>query len=203
MVRCTSSTRVKAAHKAISCPCSLAAPRPCVPSNISSAVSACLRTSSRLCSRTCGVCANPSSFGQDSGLEQRWALSSGMHSLSWQQQHKLLTPDARVWCGDGEPEVQGLRVLGIPGHPAFVRSELRKKTVLHSVLFERILVQDLQSTWLLLLYCANPLEDVAQFEHDAATQSCLGSLAQVSARISPLYFFPLEVVGFEAAPGRR
>ena len=80
---------------------------------------------------------------------------------------QAVDPHARVWCGDGEPGV--------------VRSELRKKTVLRSVLFERIpAVQDLES-----LYCANtrasywlrgvPPEEVAQFasEHDAATQSCL------------------------------
>ena len=60
---------------------------------------------------------------------------------------QVVDPNARVWCGDGEFEVQGLRVLGIPiGNPAFVRSELRKKTVLHSVLLDRIpVVQDLQS----------------------------------------------------------
>ena len=60
-------------------------------------------------------------------------------------------------CGDGDLEVQGLRVLVIPiGNPAFVRSELRKKTVLHSVLLDRIpVVKDLLSAWLLVLYCAN------------------------------------------------
>ena len=103
---------------------------------------------------------------------------------------QVVDPDARVWCGDGELEVQGPRVLGIPiGNPAFAHSEPRKKTVLHSVLLNRTpVVQDLHNAWLLLLYCVNtranywlrgvPPEDVAQFasEHDVATQSCLSRL---------------------------
>ena len=119
--------------------------------------------------------------------------------------------NARVWCGDGELEVQGLRVLGIPiGNPAFVRSELRKKSVLHSVLLDRIpVVQDLQSAWLLLLYCANtranywlrgvPPEDVAQFasDHDVATQSCLSQLlgAGLTQDAQDLASLPLSLGG--------
>ena len=74
-----------------------------------------------------------------------------------------------------------------------MRSDLRKKTILHSVLLDRIpVVQDLQSAWLLLLYCTNtwanywlrgvPPEDVAQFasEHDVATQTCLSRLIGAS-----------------------
>ena len=78
-------------------------------------------------------------------------------ALSCKQQHKLLTP--MHGCG---AEMVSLRFRAsacsvIPiGNPAFVRSELRKKTVLHSVLLDRFpVVQDLQSAWLLLLYCAN------------------------------------------------
>ena len=103
-------------------------------------------------------------------------------------------PDARVWCGEGELEVH---------------SELRKKTVLHSVLLDRIpIVQDLQSAWLLLLYCANtlanwlrgvPPEDVAQFasEHDVATQSCLSRLlgARCTQDAQDLASLPLSTGG--------
>ena len=124
---------------------------------------------------------------------------------------QVVDPNARVWCGDGELEVQGLRVLGIPiGTPAFVRSELRKKSVLHSVLLDRIpVVQDLQSAWLLLLYCANtranywlrgvPPEDVAQFasDHDVATQSCLSQLlgAGLTQDAQDLASLPLSLGG--------
>ena len=101
-------------------------------------------------------------------------------------------------------------MLGIPiGNPAFVRSELRKKTVLHSVLLDRIpVVQDL-SAWLLLLYCAKtranywlrgvPPEDVAQFasEHDVATQSCLSRLlgAGLTQDAQDLASLPLSLGG--------
>ena len=71
---------------------------------------------------------------------------------------RLVKKDARVWTGDqGIPtNEQGIRVLGSPvGHPQFVQSFLRRKTAEHSVLLKRIpIVPDLQSAWLLLLYCA-------------------------------------------------
>ena len=92
-------------------------------------------------------------------------------------------PNARVGRRQGSSEEQGIRVLGIPiGHTDFVKAQLRATTVTHKTLFERIwCVQDLQSAWLLLLFCANtramcslrgvPPVEAAQFAaaHDDAT----------------------------------
>ena len=83
-----------------------------------------------------------------------------------------------------------IRVLGISiGHVDFVEAQLRGTTEKHRVLYERILqVQDLQSAWLLLLFCANsratyslrgiPPAETAQFAraHDNATWSCFTTL---------------------------
>ena len=90
---------------------------------------------------------------------------------------------ARVWRDEGPSHKQGLRVLGIPiGHVDFVQAQVRSTTEMHRDLHERLLsVQDLQSAWLLLLFCANdpatcslrgiPSSEVAFFEeaHDEAT----------------------------------
>ena len=50
-----------------------------------------------------------------------------------------------------------MKVLGTPlGHPAFVQSFLRAKTEDHALLLGRIpKVPDLQSAWLILLFCAS------------------------------------------------
>ena len=66
-------------------------------------------------------------------------------------------PDARVWKGDGPSHEQSIRVLGIPvGHDDFVQAQLQSTTEKHRTLFERLQsVQDPQSAWLLLLFCAN------------------------------------------------
>ena len=71
---------------------------------------------------------------------------------------KAVDPDAIVWRGDAElnPEDRGVVILVTPlGHEEFVRSHLAKKSVKHDQLVEKILlVPDLQSAWILLLYCA-------------------------------------------------
>ena len=76
---------------------------------------------------------------------------------SMQVAAQRVDPHARVWRGEGPSHEQGIRVLGIPiGHVDFVQAQLRSKTEMHRVLHERLLsVQDLQSAWLLLLFCAN------------------------------------------------
>ena len=98
-------------------------------------------------------------------------------------------PQARVWRG-GE---QGVRVLSIPiGHEEFVHAELRATTEKHRSLVERIsLVRDLQSAWLLLLFCANTrvtysaescqlrhssLQPLTMLPHGSVSRSFWGSL---------------------------
>ena len=69
-------------------------------------------------------------------------------------------PDAVVWKGDhtSPSDQQGLIVLGTPlGSVEFVQRELATISAKHQSLLDRILqVQDLQSAWLLLLFCAAP-----------------------------------------------
>ena len=78
-------------------------------------------------------------------------------------------------------------MLGIPvGHVEFVQAQLVSTTKKHATLYQRIQsVQDLQSAWLLLLFCVNtratyslrgiPPNEVAEFAaaHDEASWQCL------------------------------
>ena len=78
-------------------------------------------------------------------------------------------------------------------HEEYVQAELRATTEKHSILLDRIpLVQDLQSAWLLLLFCANtratcslrgiPPAETEQFAlaHDVATWRCFTRLWGIS-----------------------
>ena len=71
---------------------------------------------------------------------------------------RALNPDAVVWRGDHRLPVvqQGVVVLGSPvGHDEFIKAKLMSKVTEHQTLLERIpLVRDVQSAWLLLLFCA-------------------------------------------------
>ena len=51
---------------------------------------------------------------------------------------------------------QGIKVLGTPlGHRDFVRNHLERTSVDHQLLLDRIpMLEDLQSSWLLLVHCA-------------------------------------------------
>ena len=73
---------------------------------------------------------------------------------------QVADPDARVWFGDHALPLaeRGIRVLGTPlGHGSYVQAQLRSKAASHRVLLERIpAIPDLQSAWLLLLFCASP-----------------------------------------------
>ena len=67
---------------------------------------------------------------------------------------ELGSTDAPVWVGDPalSPEQQGLVALGVPcGHPAYVAAQLQA-TLLQGIRS----LPDLQSAWLLLLFCASP-----------------------------------------------
>ena len=97
-----------------------------------------------------------------------------------------------VWVGAWTlpPEQQGLVVLGAPlGTEAFVQRHLRDRRRNQDALLERIpTLGDLQSAWLLLLFCAStranyllrmlPPHCTADYsrEHDRAIASCLRTL---------------------------
>ena len=83
---------------------------------------------------------------------------AGVHELTMRA--RILDPNAVVWRGDVDldPSQRGLKVLGSPiGSDEFVRTQLRSMATKHATLLQRIpAVRDLQSAWLLLLFCAVP-----------------------------------------------
>ena len=70
----------------------------------------------------------------------------------------LETLGRRAWRGAGSGPVgeQGITILGTPlGHPCFVRASLEGRLAEQGTLLRRIPeIQDTQSAWLLLLFCA-------------------------------------------------
>ena len=103
-----------------------------------------------------------------SGVEPR-----GIETL--QAAAQLRDPDAVVWRGDTTlPEAeQGMKILGtLLGHPQFVQSFLRATNEAHAVLVDRIpAIPDLQSAWLVLLFCASSRANyLLSALHPAATQ---------------------------------
>ena len=98
------------------------------------------------------VCPHSGSLGEDTGLESRLSFSTCCQEM--QETAARLDPQARVWRGEGLLTQQWSRVLGIPSGPeerTFGRPQ--RNTELCSSGFR--LVRDLQSTWLLLFFCAN------------------------------------------------
>ena len=91
-------------------------------------------------------------------------------------------PSAVVWKGDPSLPVseQGLRILGTPlGHPEYVHDQLRRASADHRLFLERIpAVQDLQSAWLLLSYCAGTRANnlLRSIPPPMATTPCLSEL---------------------------
>ena len=105
---------------------------------------------------------------------------------------RAINPRAEVWFGgfDRPPEKRGIRVLGTPlGVAEYVRSQLDATEAAHQLLLHRIpAVQDLQTAWLLLLFCASSRatfylrvchpDDKEAFacQHDFHTWKCLSTL---------------------------
>ena len=105
---------------------------------------------------------------------------------------QIVNPRAKLCHGDldapaAEP---GVRVLGTPlGHRAYVEAQLQRTRDDHQQLLDGLpLVQNLQSAWLLLLFCAatranyflrvvHPFssESVAR-QHDTRVRQCFGAL---------------------------
>ena len=67
-------------------------------------------------------------------------------------------PAEPVWKGDLEAAQNGIVILGTPvGSPEFVQRFLGNRYAVQARFWERLKqVPDLQTAWLLLLYCANP-----------------------------------------------
>ena len=235
MVLSTSSTRVKAANKAtLSCPCSsrLGSTRPCVPSNISSAVmNACLHTLTTFTSFVlqnvwalfmhgsrwiCGSLLASKSIWERlrSGTEAGTILQD---ALSCKQQHKLLTP--MHGCG---AEMVSLRFRGSAcwGFPlATLRSCIPSSARRLSCLTASLLCRTfrVRGCSCCIAPTLGPIIGSAvshlRMSHSSRLsmmlqrrRASLGSLGQVSPRmhrIWPHCLCPLEVVGFEAPPGRR
>ena len=106
-----------------------------------------------------------------------------------------------VWVGNPNlPETsRGLTVLGAPiGSGAFVQHQLRQANQQHQHLLDRIPhLEDLQASWLLLLFCASPRctyllrmcppHITAEFanNHDFAIVACLRRLLEVDELPAP------------------
>ena len=130
----------------------------------------------------------------NAGKTQIWNrgghVPSGYETLL--NEARAINPHAEVWFGgsDRPPEERGIRLLGTPlGTAEFVRSQLDATEAAHQLLLQRILaVQDLQSAWLLMLFCASSratfhlrvchpdhTEAFAR-QHDLHTWQCLSTL---------------------------
>ena len=106
-----------------------------------------------------------------------------------------LSPGGDCWLGDSSrpAEERGLRVLGLRvGSPPYVVRELAALQVRQQRLFDLLpTVPDLQSAWLLLLYCAGPrvhhalrgvrpeLSEEFADQHDQSVSQCLAALLQL------------------------
>ena len=117
-----------------------------VPQNVSATFAFC-------CNRSCGGTVEyPSTLGRPAGFEPPACAEL-------QQAAEEADPDAVVWKGSHEmPRAErGVKILGTPvGDPEYVKAMLSRKTEEHRVFLEHIPnVDDLQSAWLLLLFCAS------------------------------------------------
>ena len=108
-----------------------------------------------------------------------------------------LSQSEAVWAGaHDQPRAQrGLRVLGLPvGTDEYIQAELTRLHAKQLPLLEAIpTIPDLQTSWLLLLYCASPRAHYAlrglrpdltrdfAAAHDQSIQQCLAQLLQVPA----------------------
>ena len=121
---------------------------------------------------------------------------------------------ADVWVGNPAlpPEQRGLTVPGAPlGTPEYQRHHLNQTRASHQALLDEIpSLDDLQASWLLLLYCASPrcnyllrmlppttTRQYAQ-DHDLAVLSCLTTLldaANIPATAVALAHLPLHLGG--------
>ena len=127
---------------------------------------------------------------QHSECQQDPDLEQGYETLL--NEARAINPHAEVWFGgsDRHPEERCIRVRGTPlGTAEFVRSQLDATEAAHQLLLQRIpAVQDLQSAWLLLLFCASSratfysrvchLDHTEAFarQHDLHTWQCLSTL---------------------------
>ena len=122
---------------------------------------------------SCGLTpASKSTWGRHRfGTEAVWSLLVGI--LPQMPGRLIQTPSCGVETTLLPPERQGVSALGTPlGSPQFASKELEKVATNHQVLLDRIPhVQDLQSAWLLLLFCASPRpNNILRMLHPVATR---------------------------------
>ena len=130
--------------------------------------------------------------------------------------------DAIVWKGGQKLLVRQkvVRALGVPiGREDYVKNQLAQKNEEHQVLINRILlVQDLQSAWLLLFHCAGslatfrlrsvrpPLTTGFSDAHDRQMWECFSHLvwfASLSSKAQQYTTIPLSLGGTGLSCGRR
>ena len=120
-----------------------------------------------------------------------------IRNASGQQPPNIETFGPEVWVGStSQPRhEQGLTVLGAPvGSTEYKQHHLQHLRTEHDKLLQQLPhLQDLQASWLLLLYCASPRciyqlrmlppNITAQFsqDHDAAVAACLSELLDAGA----------------------
>ena len=98
-------------------------------------------------------------LGSDFTMARRQCGTAEVRSFpTLERAARLVDPSARVWRGDihSIPEESGILILGPPvGTPEFVLRQLEVKAAEHQALLQRIPdIQDLQCTWLILLFSA-------------------------------------------------
>ena len=149
-------------------------------------------------------------------------LNSGKTRL-WNQagQQPPNTEDlgSSTWVGNPDlpREQQGLTILGVPvGSPEFVQAQLQHIQENHATLLQQLPhLNDLQVSWLLLLYTASPRSNfllrllppniTATFAqtHDAAITACLAQLLEQQDMPAPALaraHLPLAAGGLGLAP---
>ena len=118
----------------------------------------------------------------------------GIHELT--ARARIQDPNAVVWKGDAglDPSQRGLKVLGAPtGCDEFVWTQWHATAAKQASLLQKIpAVRDLQSAWLLLLYCAVPranfylrmvrpqLSEEFVEAHDGAVWQCFCQLVGIA-----------------------
>ena len=160
-----------------------------------------------------GARADPTPSRQDATVEQRRSGPRGWERLTAAARRS--DPSAVVWKGDPSLPVseQGLRILGTRlGHPEYVHDQLRRASADHRLLLIPA-VQDLQSAWLWLSFCAGtranhllrPIPPPMALEfaanHTVSLRTCLQRIldAEIPPESWEVAVLPLSLGGYCAS----